>query len=70
MTKFYKFTVKGTEFKCFTNPPMLRDDYGTVSIKSGGFWCDRTIRCDENDKLFFTWNGKVVFIDDLVETNF
>ena len=63
MNRFYRFTVKGTEFTCFTT--ILNSGYGVVSIKSGPVWCDRTIRCDENEKLFFTWNGKVVFIDDL-----
>ena len=43
-TKFYKFNVKGTEFKCFYT---LLFDYGVVSIKFGAYWCDRTIRFDD-----------------------
>lgn len=67
MTKFYKFNVEGTEFKCFYT---LMFNYGVVSIRSGACWCDRTIRLDADGKQFFTWNGKTIFMDDLVETNF
>jgi hypothetical protein len=66
-TKFYKFNVNGNEFKCFYT---LLSDYGVVSIKSGACWCDRTIRFDADGKPFFTWNGKTIFMDDLVETDF
>lgn len=82
-TKFYKFYVNGNEFICFYT---MLFDRGVVSIKSGGCWCDRTIRFNSNrairfdadrtiqtgtdGKPFFTWNGKTVFMDDLVETDF
>lgn len=67
MTKFYKFNVRENEFKCFYT---LLFNHGVVSIKSGEVWCDRTIRFDTDGKPFFTWNGKTIFMDDLVENDF
>ena len=73
MFNFKVFTVKGREFTCTYNKRRnpfnpWGDINDTVSVCSApGFWCERTVRTDDSGREFFTWNGKVVYIDELVD---
>lgn len=66
MNKNITFCIKGETFKGYviTNPFMFGRPE-TVEITEG---CEnivhRTIRINEEDELFFTWNGKTVILKE------
>ena len=72
MFNFKKFTVNGREFTCTYNKRNTFNPWAdindTVSVCSApGFWYERTVRIDDSGREFFTWNGKVVYVDELVD---
>lgn len=66
--KFREFEVKGKKFLCtLVGNTFIFGGYLTAYVYTGnGNSCARTVISD-GDRQFFTWNGKNVYIDELME---
>lgn len=60
MSGNFKFNVNGEEFEGYVIP-VFELKVGIYDNKSNKI-VTRTVRLDDNDNPFFTWNGKSCFI--------
>lgn len=70
MKKEINFTVSGIAFNgtIYTNPFMFgRAERVDIFDNRTHRYVMKTIKIDDNDRLFFTWNGKTVFVKEMID---